>query len=74
MTETSEEDIRVKRRVAEYEKEGMWSHAAELADKHSEKTKDKKLKMRALEDYEKAGYDLRSLESHVSSLQESEGD
>ncbi|RLB27081.1 MAG: hypothetical protein DRG71_00500 [Deltaproteobacteria bacterium] len=72
--EKSEEHTRVERQIAEYEREGMWSHAAELADKHSEKTKDKDLKMRALEDYEKAGYDAKSLESHVSSFQGSDGD
>ena len=65
--ETPEEHVKVERQIAEYEKQGMWSHAAELADKHSEKTKDKDLKMRALEDYEKAGYDARSLEGYVSS-------
>jgi hypothetical protein len=45
----------------------MWSHAAELADKHSEKTNDKGLKMRALDNYKKAGYDADSLAKHVKS-------
>ena len=44
------------RKVKEYEKEGKWSHAAELADKESEKTKREDLKTRALENYKKAGY------------------
>ena len=44
------------RKIKEYEKEGKWSHAAELADKEAEKTKRKDLKTRALEDYKKAGY------------------
>jgi hypothetical protein len=43
----------------------MWSHAAELADKHSENIKDKSLKMRALENYKKAGYSTDSLAKHV---------
>jgi hypothetical protein len=45
----------------------MWSHAAELADKHSEKTKDKSLRMRALDDYKKAGYDVDTLSKHANS-------
>ena len=44
--------------LKEYEKEGKWSHAAELADKEAEKTKRKDLKTRALEDYKKAGYNF----------------
>ncbi len=44
------------RKIKEYEKEGKWSHAAELADKESEKTKREDLKTRALENYKKAGY------------------
>ena len=43
----------------------MWSHAAELADKHSEKTQDKGLKTRALENYKKAGYDTKLLDKHA---------
>jgi len=45
-------------KIKEYEKEGKWSHAAELADKEAEKTQRKDLKTRALEDYKKAGYDF----------------
>ena len=45
-------------KIKEYEKEGKWSHAAELADKESEKTKREDLKVRALEDYKKAGYNF----------------
>ncbi len=56
--ETSDEALRTESQITEYEKEGRWSHAAELADKHSEKTEDKALKTRALEDYRKAGYDV----------------
>ncbi len=44
------------RKIKEYEKDGKWSHAAELADKEAEKTKRDDLKTRALEDYKKAGY------------------
>jgi hypothetical protein len=43
----------------------MWSHAAELADKHSENIKDKGLKTRALDNYKKAGYDADSLATHA---------
>lgn len=46
------------RKIKDYEKEGKWSHAAELADKEAEKTKREDLKVRALEDYKKAGYDF----------------
>ena len=46
------------KKIKEYEKEGKWSHAAELADKEGEKTKREDLKGRALEDYKKAGYDF----------------
>jgi len=56
MTETD-------RKIKEYEKEGKWSHAAELADKEAEKTKRKDLKVRALEDYKKAGYDFDKYET-----------
>jgi len=44
------------KKIKEYEKEGKWSHAAELADKQAEKTKREDLKTRALENYKKAGY------------------
>jgi putative FmdB family regulatory protein len=55
----------VETQIKQYEKSGMWSHAAELADKHSEKTKDKGLKNRALENYKKAGYDTKLLDKHA---------
>jgi len=61
VTEKSEESTRVEKKVNEYEKAGMWSHAAELADKHSEKTKDRNLKTRAMENYKKAGYNVDSM-------------
>ena len=67
VVETSEEHLRVEQKLSNFEKEGMWSHAAELADKHSEKVQDQGLKMRALEDYRKAGYDADSLARHVTS-------
>lgn len=56
-------DVRVENQVREYEREGMWSHAAELADKHSEKTGDTALKQRAYDDYHKAGYQVDKLVS-----------
>ena len=62
--EKSEEHARVEKKINEYEKSGMWSHAAELADKHSEKTKEKGLKIRALENYKRAGYDADALSKH----------
>jgi putative FmdB family regulatory protein len=46
------------RKIKEYEREGKWSHAAELADKEAEKTKREDLKVRALDNYKKAGYDF----------------
>ncbi len=45
-------------KIRDYEKEGKWSHAAELADKEAAKTKRDDLKTRALDDYKKAGYDF----------------
>jgi putative FmdB family regulatory protein len=48
----------VERKVAEYERQGMYSHAAELADKESEKPEKAALKERAMEDYKKAGYNF----------------
>ena len=63
--ETSEEHQRVESAIRDYETSGMWSHAAELADKHSEKTKDKSLRMRALDNYKKAGYDSDTLSKHA---------
>jgi putative FmdB family regulatory protein len=63
--ETSEEHVGVANKITEYEKSGMWSHAAELADKHSENVKDKGLKTRALDNYKKAGYDADSLDRHT---------
>ena len=63
--EKSEEHANVKNRIKKYEDSGMWSHAAELADKHSEKIKDKNLKTRALDNYKKAGYNADSLAKHA---------
>jgi len=62
--ETSDVHLQVEKKITEYEKQGMFSHAAELADKRSEKVKDNDMKIRALENYKKAGYDLNSLEKH----------
>jgi putative FmdB family regulatory protein len=62
--EESGEHINTENKIKEYEKSGMWSHAAELADKHAEKIKDKSLKTRALENYKKAGYDADRLARH----------
>ena len=65
IVEKSAEHTSVKNKIKDYENSGMWSHAAELADKHSEKIKDKNLKVRALENYKKAGYDADSLSKHA---------
>jgi len=56
----SPEHVGTERKITEYEKAGLYSHAAELADKHSHKTKDRLLKERALENYKKAGYNFDS--------------
>ena len=61
----AEGHVRVHKNIKEYENAGMWSHAAELADKHSEKTKDGAMRLRALDNYKKAGYDARTLEKHA---------
>ena len=61
--EASDEHIMAQNRVREFEKQGMWSHAAELADTHSEKAEDKDMKIRALENYKKAGYDTDAWET-----------
>ncbi len=65
VVESSPEQAKVEKEIKEYERAGMWSHAAELADSHSEKTKDKGLKLRALDNYKKAGYDADSLAGHA---------
>ncbi len=66
VVEGSEQDAEVSRAVKDYEGAGMWSHAAELADKHSEQTGDKSLKTRALDNYKKAGYDVDTLTKRSS--------
>lgn len=65
VVEDSSEHVKTLDRVKAYEREGLWSHAAELADKHAEKAKDKGLKMRALDNYKKAGYDADKLAKHA---------
>ena len=62
--EVSPEHISTENKIKKYENSGMWSHAAELADKHADKIKDKRLKTRALENYKKAGYDADRLARH----------
>ena len=49
---------KTERKVADYERQGMFSHAAELADKVSEKPEKAHLKERAMENYKRAGYDV----------------
>ena len=62
--EESAEHNNAKNKIKAYEKSGMWSHAAELADKHAERIKDNGLKTRALENYKKACYNTDSLTKH----------
>ena len=54
----STEHSQTEKKITEYEHAGLYSHAAELADKYSHKTKDSLLKERALENYKKAGYNF----------------
>jgi putative FmdB family regulatory protein len=56
----------VEERISAYEKHGMWSHAAELAEKLS--NKDQLLQGRALENYKKAGYDIRFLDRYAEKV------
>ena len=66
IAEPSQEYTNVERKVGEYERAGMHSHAAELADKYSHESNDNLLKERALENYKKAGYDFDSTASGES--------
>lgn len=61
IVDQDENDARVSAEVKEYESRGMWSHAAETADTHAEKTGDESLKSRAVDNYQKAGYDVDRL-------------
>ena len=56
----SPEHSRTEKTITDYEHAGMYSHAAELADTYSHKTKYSLLKERALENYKKAGYNFDS--------------
>ena len=64
IAEGDSEHTRVTSQIKDYESQGMYSHAAELADTHAAKTKDKNMKSRALDNYSKAGYDSATLDSH----------
>lgn len=59
----SVEHAAVEDRITGYEREGRWSHAAELADSHSSRINDAGLKERALDNYAKAGYNSGSVDS-----------
>lgn len=48
---TPDEASATEKKIREFEKEGRWSHAAELADKSG-------LEGRARENYKKAGYEM----------------
>lgn len=60
---------RAEKQINDYEKQGMWSHAAELADKQAEKAKSRQLQTRALDNYKKAGYDTKTLQKHSDSFE-----
>ena len=62
----NKDGLQIDKKIGEYEQEGKWSHAAELADKHSENTNDKNLKLRALDNYKKAGYDTDTLANYAN--------
>ncbi len=49
--ETPEDTTALDIKLRDYEKQGMWSHAAELADNSS-------LKERAMDNYRRAGYNF----------------
>ncbi len=66
VVEGSEQDAEVSRAIKDYESSGMWSHAAELADRHSEQTGDQSLKTRALDNYKRAGHDVDALTKRSS--------
>lgn len=51
VSETPEESMALEEKIRGYEKDGNWSHAAELADKTG-------LKDRAMDNYKKAGYNF----------------
>ena len=51
IVETPEEVSKVEGQIKDYESEGMWSHAAELADKAG-------LEERAHDNFKKAGYNF----------------
>lgn len=67
IVEESMEARQIQERAKEYEREGMWSHAAELLDTHAEKMKDPSMKLRAVDNYVKAGYSPDTIESHLKS-------
>ena len=50
-TETTDEASALEGKLRDYEEKGMWSHAAELADKSA-------LNERAMDNYKKAGYNF----------------
>jgi putative FmdB family regulatory protein len=58
VVEISAESTNVEKQLKGYEKQGMHSHAAELADTHAAKTNDSHLKSRANDNYKKAGYNV----------------
>lgn len=68
--ESGSRDGTAENSIKNYEKQGMWSHAAELAEKRSVITKDPALFNRALDNYKKGGYDAATIEKHAVKQQE----
>ena len=66
--EQSPDSSMIEKRINDYERSNRWSHAAELADKFAHKSKNQKMKERALDNYKKAGYDAATLDKHTKIL------
>jgi len=56
LVQPDESGSRTETAIKDYERQGKWSHAAELAEKQSSKVKDASLRDRAFDNYKKAGY------------------
>lgn len=65
VVQNNESHSRVEKEIKAYEREGKWSHAAELAEKESSKSRDVSLQARALDNYKKAGYDSAALDKYA---------
>lgn len=61
VVEGSLDQTAIEKQIRDHEKGKQWSKAAELADSHAEKTNDRNMKSRALDNYKKAGYHTDAL-------------